>query len=65
MNISNATILTIMGTDINGETVMLTSTSAKDKNMVFKDMWRENSTVRYGWEGQIKYTINATYTPSD
>lgn len=56
---SNSTVINVRRTQINGNTVLLTSTTVKQPT--FEDMLGEKSDVQYNWEGSAIYFANATY----
>ena len=56
---SNATIINIRDSLVNGETVLLTSTSVQKPT--FKDLFNSTSDVTYGFEGSATYLVNSTY----
>lgn len=56
---SNATIINIRNSLVNGETVLLSSTTVQKP--IFKDLFSETSDVSYGYEGSATYLINSTY----
>lgn len=58
-NFSNVTIINIRNTVINGDTVLLASPTIEFP--VFKDLFKVNSDVVYGWEGSISFVANASY----
>lgn len=61
-NFSNATVINVRNTLINGQTVLLASASVQFP--IFKDIFKKGSDVVYGWDGTLTYLANQTYPES-